>query len=99
MSHVHAKAFSWAIHIVIGIASFLVASALLPSGASAHSAFNYYITSWGPDDVPDINWRFTEQVPTGNFRDRVENGAVQWNNVSGIDFNWVKQTRVRKLQP
>lgn len=65
---------------------------VLPDGAVAHSAFNYYSTSWGPSDVPNINWRFTEQVPPANFRDRVENGAVQWNNVAGVNFNWVKQT-------
>ena len=69
----------------------LLALLTAPS-AVAHSAFNYYSTGWGPSDVPTINWRFTAEVPSGAFRDRVEDGAAAWTNVPGVSFSWVKQT-------
>lgn len=79
---------------LIALACCVVVAALTASATSsrAHSAVNYYSTSWGPDDVPNINWRFTEQVPTGNFRDRVVDGTLEWNNVGAVPFNWVKVT-------
>ena len=84
----HEFSWRWTIFVLLISLSFLA----LPSNARAHSAFNYYSTSWGPSDVPDINWRFTVQVPPSTFRSRIIDGTLEWNNVSGVNFNWVRLT-------
>ena len=46
--------------------------------ASAHSGAIFYASHWENDHTE--NWFFRDNVPGGNFRDRVKDGFAQWNN-------------------
>jgi hypothetical protein len=54
-----------------------VLATVLP--AAAHPKADYYQGVWRQDLV--VDWRFTDNVPTGNFRDRVEDGSQEWNQL------------------
>lgn len=48
----------------------------------------YDCTRWSEGNRDDVDWKFTEGVPTGAFRDRVKDGAVAWNQVTGSNFKF-----------
>ena len=48
----------------------------------AHTGSTFYTKKWKSGER-NQNYGFASDVPTGNFRDRVENGAQQWNALAG----------------
>lgn len=51
-------------------------------GAQAHPGADWYPAKW-PSSDRTVNWRFANNVPATAIRDRMKNGAAQWNAVSG----------------
>lgn len=45
--------------------------------ASSHPSPDFYDAKWRFDVSP--TWHFTNEVPSGNLRDRVEDGSQEWN--------------------
>ncbi|MFN2588652.1 MAG: hypothetical protein ABR613_11120 [Actinomycetota bacterium] len=54
--------------------------------AVAHDSGSYYGKKWKTGTLDgvamdkDVDWRFGDNYPTGNWRDRARNGAGEWNN-------------------
>ncbi len=67
--------------IDIGLAT-LVAVTLLGGLAPAHTVSDYYGYKWAPSDR-NQDYGFASDVPNNNYRDRVEGGAIEWNNLPG----------------
>lgn len=63
--------------------------AIIAPTAMSHPAADWYPREWFNASLPTIEWRFTAEVPSGNFRDRVEDAAQDWNQV-GAGLTWVK---------
>lgn len=68
------------IAIPVTFALFMVLFAAIQ--VDAHPGSDWYPTRWPAADTT-VNWRFTTGVPNTAIRDRMKNGATQWNNVSG----------------
>lgn len=69
--------------LVVGMISTTVAAAAHPSG-------EYYNAKWGSNRLTDgVKWRFTQNVPSGNTRDRLRDAATTWNNQNqAMAFNF-----------
>lgn len=63
--------------ILLGLVSGLVGAS---AAATAHPATDFYNEKW-PSNNDNVEWRFDQEFPTGNKRDRVKDGAQEWNNV------------------
>lgn len=67
---------------------------LLAALGSAHTGSEWYAHKWKVDK--EQNYGFGGSVPGGNFRDRVEDGAQEWNALAGdmqfrrggVDVTW-----------
>jgi hypothetical protein len=35
-----------------------------------------------------VGWKFAPTFPTGSFRDRINDSATRWNNVTGVSFTY-----------
>jgi hypothetical protein len=67
--------------------------------AVAHDSSEYYCLDidddqpgckWSVDNRDNVNWKFVNGVPTA-MRDRIKDGAQEWNAVTGTDnfrFDW-----------
>lgn len=59
------------------IVAMVLALALVPGVAHAHSASSYYKMRWKSDLT--LGWHFTAGFPGGAYRDKIVYGAGQWN--------------------
>jgi hypothetical protein len=73
------------------VAAAAVAVAMLvPSGAGAHTMGFY--KWWYPTGLDDVPVYFDSGFPTGRYRDRVADGARQWNDVGRRMYYLVHRT-------
>lgn len=70
-----------AISVDIVVAAFL-AGLVLTFMATAHGVGDWYKYKYEPGDRSQ-HYGFEDSFPTGSFRDRVENGAQEWNSLVG----------------
>lgn len=71
------------------VASLVAAWAV---SAQAHSGADWYPAKW-PSADRVVNWRFVEPFPSGGgWRERVRNGASEWNSVSGSTMSFKNDT-------
>jgi Matrixin len=52
---------------------------LIPTAASGHAASQFYDFLWVSD--LSVRWKFVSDFPSGNFRERVKDGAQKWNDL------------------
>jgi hypothetical protein len=64
------------------IAAGALAALALGAIGWAHTGSTYYTKKWRAGERTQ-NYGFGDSVPSGNFRDRVENGANQWSALAG----------------
>ncbi len=66
---------------------FLLGVVIAAQGtAVGHNAATWYGIPWGSDGLPSITYKFNDNFPTGNWRDRVRDAADRWSNVDPNNF-------------
>jgi hypothetical protein len=75
--------------IIDALAAVTIATLLVAGFALAHPAGDFYPAKWQRDK--SVEWRFDDEFPGGDFRDSVEFGARQWNEL-GPNMHFDKQT-------
>ena len=77
------------------LAAALLAALVLATVGPAHDKDTFYTKHWASGER-NQDYGFANAVPTGNFRDRVQDGAQEWNALAGnmqfhrggVDVNW-----------
>ena len=64
------------------VAAVLLAALVLAATGVAHTGSVYYVQKWKSTER-NQNYGFGSDVPGSAFRDRIENGAQQWNALAG----------------
>ena len=78
------------VHVAVLLMALIFWSGVPP--VLAHDSSGYYAYTFGSGDLPNITYKFTNGVPDTAFKNRVNDAADAWTNVSGVNFNYVLGT-------